>query len=89
MKVVELVSGGKDSCYSLMKCVEDGHTIECLANLHPAETSTHELDIYMYQTVGHYAVAVSRWVFRLFKTEILLRDPVRSHILSLVYNKQK
>ena len=30
MRVVALVSGGKDSCYSMMKCVEHGHTIVAL-----------------------------------------------------------
>ncbi|XP_076851805.1 diphthine--ammonia ligase [Brachyhypopomus gauderio] len=54
MKVVALISGGKDSCYNMMQCVAAGHTIVALANLRPAHTD--EIDSYMYQTVGHQAV---------------------------------
>ncbi|KAB5562132.1 hypothetical protein PHYPO_G00014480 [Pangasianodon hypophthalmus] len=54
MKVVALISGGKDSCYNMMQCVAAGHTVVALANLRPAHTD--ELDSYMYQTVGHQAV---------------------------------
>ena len=34
-KVLALVSGGKDSCYSMIQCVAAGHTIVGLANLRP------------------------------------------------------
>ena len=51
MKVVGLISGGKDSVFNLVECVAHGHEIICLANLHGAEPGT-ELDSYMYQTVG-------------------------------------
>ncbi|XP_065822687.1 diphthine--ammonia ligase isoform X6 [Labrus bergylta] len=54
MKVVALISGGKDSCYNMMQCVSAGHRIVALANLRPADTD--ELDSYMYQTVGHQAI---------------------------------
>uniref|UniRef100_UPI003AAF290D diphthine--ammonia ligase n=1 Tax=Centroberyx gerrardi TaxID=166262 RepID=UPI003AAF290D len=54
MKVVALISGGKDSCYNMMQCVAAGHRIAALANLRPANTD--ELDSYMYQTVGHQAI---------------------------------
>uniref|UniRef100_A0A3P8V350 Diphthine--ammonia ligase n=1 Tax=Cynoglossus semilaevis TaxID=244447 RepID=A0A3P8V350_CYNSE len=54
MKVVALISGGKDSCYNMMQCVAAGHRIVALANLRPALTD--ELDSYMYQTVGHQAI---------------------------------
>ncbi|XP_078442261.1 endoribonuclease [Wolffia australiana] len=53
MKVVALVSGGKDSCYAMMRCKEYGHDIVALANLMPLEESVDELDSYMFQTVGH------------------------------------
>ncbi|KAM3234978.1 diphthine-ammonia ligase isoform X1 [Capsicum annuum] len=56
MKVVALVSGGKDSCYAMMKCIQYGHQIVALANLIPADDATDELDSYMYQTVGHQIV---------------------------------
>ncbi|KAJ8290259.1 hypothetical protein GJAV_G00010590 [Gymnothorax javanicus] len=55
MKVVALISGGKDSCYNMMQCVAAGHRITALANLRPKE-NTDELDSYMYQTVGHQAI---------------------------------
>ncbi|XP_068574209.1 diphthine--ammonia ligase [Cebidichthys violaceus] len=56
MKVVALISGGKDSCYNMMQCVAAGHRIVALANLRPANTD--ELDSYMYQTVGHQAIGL-------------------------------
>uniref|UniRef100_A0A6M2E9K7 Diphthine--ammonia ligase n=1 Tax=Populus davidiana TaxID=266767 RepID=A0A6M2E9K7_9ROSI len=56
MKVVALVSGGKDSCYAMMKCIQYGHEIVALANLMPADDSVDELDSFMYQTVGHQII---------------------------------
>ncbi|KAK5822883.1 meiotically up-regulated gene 71 protein [Linnemannia elongata] len=54
MKVVGLISGGKDSFYNLMQCVANGHTVIALGNLHPKpQDNKDELDSYMYQTVGH------------------------------------
>lgn len=53
MKVVALVSGGKDSCYSILKCHEHSHEVVALANLHPRASGEHELDSYCFQTVGH------------------------------------
>ncbi|MCP9258035.1 Diphthine--ammonia ligase [Dirofilaria immitis] len=53
MKVVGLTSGGKDSCYSMMMCMKDGHDIVCLANLHPPVGNEEEIDSYMYQCVAH------------------------------------
>lgn len=37
MRVVALISGGKDSCYNMMMCVAAGHEIVALANLQPAQ----------------------------------------------------
>lgn len=54
--MVALVSGGKDSCYAMMKCIQYGHQIVALANLMPADDSVDELDSYMYQTVGHQII---------------------------------
>ncbi|KAL9264708.1 Diphthine--ammonia ligase-like protein [Drosera capensis] len=51
MKVVALISGGKDSCYAMMKCIEYGHEIVALANLLPIDDDVDELDSYMYQTM--------------------------------------
>ncbi|XP_011036318.1 PREDICTED: diphthine--ammonia ligase-like isoform X1 [Populus euphratica] len=56
MKVVALVSGGKDSCYAMMKCIQYGREIVALANLMPADDSVDELDSFMYQTVGHQII---------------------------------
>ncbi|XP_071724831.1 diphthine--ammonia ligase [Rutidosis leptorrhynchoides] len=56
MKVVALVSGGKDSCYAMMKCIQYGHQVVALANLLPSDDSVDELDSYMYQTVGHQII---------------------------------
>lgn len=55
MRVIALVSGGKDSCYNMMQCVAAGHEVVALANLRPANHKD-ELDSYMYQTVGHEAI---------------------------------
>jgi diphthine-ammonia ligase len=51
MKVVGLISGGKDSSYNLLKCVEHGHEIVALAHLRPP-LGVLELDSFMYQSVG-------------------------------------
>ena len=54
-RVVALVSGGKDSTYTIYKCLKEGHTIVALAHLSPPE-GKEELDSFMYQTVGHNVV---------------------------------
>ncbi|KAJ3185161.1 ATP binding domain 4 [Geranomyces variabilis] len=57
MLVVALLSGGKDSCFNMLNCVANGHTIVALANLRPPiAEGKDELDSYMYQTVGHDAI---------------------------------
>lgn len=40
MKVVALISGGKDSCYNMVQCVAAGHDIVALANLRPENKGT-------------------------------------------------
>ncbi|KAF9913023.1 hypothetical protein EC991_005891 [Linnemannia zychae] len=61
MKVVGLISGGKDSFYNLMQCVANGHTVIALGNLHPKpQDNKDELDSYMYQTVGHDVIHLYR-----------------------------
>jgi diphthine-ammonia ligase len=51
MKVIGLISGGKDSIYNLIQCMKNGHEIICLGHLaRPADSG--EMDSYMYQTVG-------------------------------------
>jgi diphthine-ammonia ligase len=60
LKVVCLISGGKDSLFSILHCLRNGHEVVALANLHPPETEEHgaveDLDSYMYQTVGHRVI---------------------------------
>lgn len=50
MNVFGLISGGKDSIYSLIKCIENSHKIIAVGHLSPPQTK--ELDSYMYQSVG-------------------------------------
>lgn len=54
MKVVALISGGKDSTYNMMQCIAAGHKIVALANITPKTYK--ELDSYMYQSVGYEAI---------------------------------
>ena len=58
LNVVALISGGKDSLFSMLHCQANGHTIVALANLHPAPSTDDDEDInsYMYQTVGHSVI---------------------------------
>ncbi|XLS62134.1 hypothetical protein HN51_016362, partial [Arachis hypogaea] len=62
MKVVALVTGGKDSCYAMMKSIHYGHQIVALAILW-ADDKVDEFygyvyynDSYMYYTVGHQVI---------------------------------
>lgn len=54
MRVVALISGGKDSTFNMMQCIAAGHEIVALANLVPHSRT--EIDSYMYQSVGHEAI---------------------------------
>lgn len=58
MKVIGLLSGGKDSCFNLMHCVAAGHDLVALATLAPPAGQSGEMDSWMYQTAGHDAVHV-------------------------------
>ena len=51
MKVVGLISGGKDSIYNLLQCKKNGYEIVLLAHISRPKDKG-ELDSYMYQTVG-------------------------------------
>jgi diphthine-ammonia ligase len=64
LNVIALISGGKDSLFSILHCQAHGHVIVALANLYPAnqitegsesqqEVENEDIDSYMYQTVGH------------------------------------
>lgn len=57
MKFVTLLSGGKDSCYSTIKCIDEGHELVCLANLFPpAGHDNEEINSFMYQSIAHVAI---------------------------------
>lgn len=59
LHVVCLISGGKDSLFSILHCIANGHDIVALANLHPPanqDAPVEDLDSYMYQTVGHTVI---------------------------------
>lgn len=48
MRVVAMVSGGKDSCYNMMQCVAEGHEIVALANLHPKDRGMYNFQLIKY-----------------------------------------
>ena len=56
MDVVALISGGKDSCFNIMHCINHGHRIVALANIKPHIQG--EMDSYMYQSVGNEAIEI-------------------------------
>ena len=72
LNVIALISGGKDSLYSLLHCLANGHNIVALANLHPPGdgaaghaldedqdqegTEEEDMNSYMYQTIGHSVI---------------------------------
>ena len=83
MRIIGLISGGKDSTYSMYLCTKSGHQLVGLANLRPQ--SAKEEDSYMYQTVGHefidlYAEAMGLPLFR----RTIVGKPV---ITEMDYNK--
>lgn len=64
LKVIGLISGGKDSFYSLLHCMRNGHEIVALGNLYPPlpkqrdreDGAEEDLNSFMYQTVGHTVI---------------------------------
>lgn len=77
LNVIGLISGGKDSLYSLLHCIVNGHRIVALANVYPPGTSSsddpEDIDSYMYQTVGHRIIPLYAQALDL----PLYREPVR------------
>ena len=58
LNVIGLISGGKDSLFSLLHCQANNHRVIALANLYPPQALSQEnpqddLNSYMYQTAGH------------------------------------
>ena len=74
LNVIGLISGGKDSVFSLLHCLVNNHRVVALANLHPPPASctsdeAEDLNSYMYQTAGHgiiplYAEALGLPLYR-------------------------
>lgn len=59
LNVVALISGGKDSFFSILHCQANGHKIVALANLHPPNIengAVEDMESYMYQTIGHAVI---------------------------------
>ena len=56
LEVCALVSGGKDSIYSMMECAKFGHEVVVMANLYPLDAEAHDIDSFMYQTAAHHAI---------------------------------
>lgn len=78
LNVIALISGGKDSFFSVLHCLQNGHKVVALGNLYPAsptprpatgivsghgepnvgeeEEDEHDLNSFMYQTVGHTVI---------------------------------
>ena len=73
MHFAALLSGGKDSCYNVMKCQEHGHVLVCLANLMPADQSEQEINSFMYQSAGHSTIPLYAACFgvTLYRKEII------------------
>ena len=74
LNVIGLISGGKDSFFSLLHCSANNHRVVALANLYPPRAlspgkPSEDLNSYMYQTAGHgltplYADVLELPVFR-------------------------
>lgn len=66
LNVIALISGGKDSLYSILHCIRNGHRVVALANLRPSPSGgdsnaqdggeVEDMDSFMYQTVGHNVI---------------------------------
>lgn len=69
LNTIALISGGKDSFFSILHCLAQGHKVIALANLYPEDTRDEDTDSYMYQTIGHniiplYAAALNLPLYR-------------------------
>ena len=55
MKFAGLISGGKDSIFSIQTLINQGHTLICVGNVAPP-VKYKELDSFMYQSAGNEIV---------------------------------
>ena len=86
LNVIGLISGGKDSFFSLLHCLANNHRIIALANLYPSRSSSYgsspkDLNSYMYQTAGHQLTP--------FYSDALGLPLFRQEILGLPVNPSK
>ena len=64
LNVIALISGGKDSLYTVLHCIQNGHRVIALANLFPSlsegaesdNIENEDINSFMYQTVGHSVI---------------------------------
>ncbi|EFE41076.1 ATP binding L-PSP endoribonuclease family protein, putative [Trichophyton verrucosum HKI 0517] len=86
LNVIALISGGKDSLYTILHCIKNGHRVVALANLCPpprlgqekvkgslgSEEEDKDLDSYMYQTIGYSVIPLYEEALEipLFRQEI-------------------
>lgn len=57
LNVIALISGGKDSFYSILHCLHHGHRLVALANLQPPKDNpSYDMESMMYQTIGHNVI---------------------------------
>lgn len=56
MKFVALLSGGKDSCFNIMKCQQHNHELVAVANLMPPDEGIEEMNSFMYQSAAHNTI---------------------------------
>ena len=54
MEVVALVSGGKDSCFAMMRCLDYGHKARLRSSFYP---SPHLLRVLSNEPLFNFAVA--------------------------------
>lgn len=85
LSVICLISGGKDSLFSILHCLKHGHKIVALANLHPlipenqeCEGEGEDMDSFMYQTIGHSIVPLYEQALGI----PLYREPIRGRAVN-------
>lgn len=80
MKFVALLSGGKDSCFNIMKCIQHNHDLVAVANLMPPQSDIEEMNSFMYQSAAHNTIPLMAECFGvpLFRQEIIRKSLVQS-----------
>lgn len=86
LNVIAFISGGKDSFFSFLHCIANGHKIIALANLYPPDSGNQaeqdfDLNSHMYQTVGHSLIPLY--------AEVLSLPLYRQEIRGIAVNQAK